>query len=86
MNKEKAPAKKLEVEVQNNLPVLMAQNNVKSLAQLSRETEIDYQMLHGFKNNELKYVNPQMLGILCSFFGCSIGDLLVLVIKGGEKN
>jgi putative transcriptional regulator len=69
------------MKVRNNLRMLMAKNNVKSVLELSRQTGLCYQTLLSFYHERYEVFNNTLVSTLCEFFHCEVGDLLVLEKK-----
>ena len=65
--------------IKNRLKILMATKDIKSLAELSRETGIFYGTLNNFYNQKFDVVNYDIIVKLCEYFDCQIEDLLELV-------
>lgn len=67
------------MKVRNQLKILMAKNDISSVAHLSRETGIFYDTLLSFYHQRYEVLNTKMIAVLCEYFGCKIEELLVLV-------
>jgi putative transcriptional regulator len=69
------------MKVRNNLRILMAKKGVKSVRELSRETELCYETLLNFYHERFEVFNSALVGKLCDYFQCEVGDLLELEKK-----
>jgi putative transcriptional regulator len=69
------------MKVKHNLPLLMAKNQIKSIKELSRVTEIEYATLYNFSSYVHKKLDPDLIATLCELFGCEVGDLLYIKEK-----
>lgn len=54
-----------------------------SLAQVARDTELPDYTIYAFANNTLKEWPGDAIVKICDYFGCDVGQLLV--IEEGEK-
>lgn len=67
------------MKVKHNLRILMAQNGIKSIKELSRQLpKYDYATLYNFSVYVHKKLDPELVSDLCEFFNCDIPDLLYL--------
>jgi DNA-binding Xre family transcriptional regulator len=64
--------------VRHNLRLLMAQNEIYTLADLSRKAKVDYRTLQNFSSYIHKKLDPELICKLCATFNCSIGELLYI--------
>ena len=64
--------------IEHRLFVLMAQNRIKSLAELAAQAKLSYNKLVNFANKRSKFIDPEVLAGLCIFFDCGIEELLVI--------
>lgn len=63
--------------IKSKLPYIMLDNQVKSVAELSRKTNISRETLTKLYNqNKLETVSLGMLTKLCDFFQCPLSDLI----------
>jgi putative transcriptional regulator len=69
------------MKVKHNLPLLMAKNQIKSIKELSRVTEIEYATLYNFSSYVHKKLDPDLIATLCELFRCEVGDLLYIKEK-----
>lgn len=67
-----------EYKVKNNIFVLMAKNEIRTLTKLAEIAGVDYKKLYSFANNKQKYIDPDFLGAVCNALGCDIGELITL--------
>ena len=65
--------------IKNRLPVLMAENGIKTMTELSEKTGLDKNTISNWYNQKLKRYSTDTLNTLCNFFNCQIGDLLIYV-------
>ena len=65
--------------IKNRLPVLMAENGIKTMTELSEKTGLDKNTISNWYNQKLKRYSTDTLNTLCDFFNCQIGDLLIYV-------
>ncbi len=65
-------------KVKNNIFVLMAKNDIRSLTTLSSKAEVNYRKLHNFATNKQKFIDPDFLGAVCETLNCEIGELITL--------
>jgi putative transcriptional regulator len=70
--------------VRTNIQVLMAQKAQQDRRRLSprtlaRETGINPYTIYGLINGTLRELPIEAIEKLCAYFGCDIGELLVLV-------
>ena len=66
-------------KIKNRLKILMATKDIKSVAELSRDTEIFYGTLNNFYHQKYEVINYEIITKLCEYFDCKIEDLLELV-------
>jgi putative transcriptional regulator len=57
----------------------MGEKRIRSIRQLSEETKINRLSLTKIYDGEAKGVDLATLNTLCTFFDCSVGDLLEFV-------
>lgn len=65
--------------IKNRLPVLMAENGIKTMTELSAKTGLDKNTISNWYNQKLKRYSTDTLNTLCNFFNCQVGDLLIYV-------
>jgi DNA-binding Xre family transcriptional regulator len=65
-------------QIRHNLWPLMIRKNIKTLAELSRQTGVDYRTLQNFNSYIHKKLDPELICKLCKTLECSIGDLLFI--------
>lgn len=73
-----------EVCVKNTLRVLAFKKDV-SLSEVSRHTGISRTTLSAIYRNRSRYISYDVLGKLCAFFDCSVGEFLVFE-KSNDKS
>jgi putative transcriptional regulator len=66
------------MKVRNQLKILMAKNDIRSVMELSKQTGLYYQTLLSFYHERYEFFNTSLVGTLCEFFNCNIEDLLTL--------
>lgn len=66
------------MKVKHRLPILMAISGVKSLAELSRLTNIPKTQIVRFANYKAKFLDPELLAAVCKVLDCSIEQLLYI--------
>jgi len=66
------------MKVRHNLRVLMAQNKINSIRELSERSGIYVITLRNFSSYVHKKIDPVLVVELCKFFNCDIADLLYL--------
>ncbi|OZB90079.1 helix-turn-helix transcriptional regulator [Paenibacillus sp. XY044] len=65
--------------IQPKLHILMGQNKIKSIRQLSEKTGISRAALTKLYDGEGKGIEYATLNTLCTFFNCQPGELLEYV-------
>ena len=65
--------------IKSKLHILMGERKIKSILQLHQETKITRKSLANLYNDKFKAVEVDTLSKLCTFFGCTVGDLLEFV-------
>jgi len=65
--------------IKSNLHILMGNRKIKSILQLHNETGITRKSLSNLYNDSFKAVDVETLSRLCTFFNCTVGDLLEFV-------
>ncbi|MEK5139108.1 helix-turn-helix transcriptional regulator [Priestia sp. FSL W8-0001] len=73
-------------KVRIKLHELMGKHKIRSINQLSKETGISRPTLTRLYDEETKQLDFGTVGILCDFFGCDIGDLLVLEESDSQES
>ncbi|BAD65391.1 helix-turn-helix transcriptional regulator [Bacillus sp. FSL K6-6483] len=71
------------MEVKNRLSILMAERNIRSIAELQRMLEdigrpVARRTLDRFYKNENNQIHYDTIADLCMVLNCDIGDLFVL--------
>ncbi|GIO03023.1 hypothetical protein J5TS2_36910 [Brevibacillus halotolerans] len=64
--------------LKSNLPILMAKDGIRTVAELSEKTGISKTTLRAVYYGKGKGVQYQTLIVLCRFFKVGIGDILEL--------
>ncbi len=64
--------------IKHRLKILMAENNINSVSELSRETKLPYGTLLNFYHQRFNVFNADLIAALCTYFKCEITDLIVL--------
>jgi putative transcriptional regulator len=67
------------VKVKNNLRILMAKHDVKSVRELSKATDLHYGTLLNFYHQRFEVFNVKVVASLCEYFECEIQDLLEII-------
>lgn len=67
------------MKVKNNLRILMAKHEVKSVRVISKATGLHYGTLLNFYHQRFDVFNGKVIAGLCEYFQCEIEDLLELV-------
>ncbi|MGG0794635.1 helix-turn-helix transcriptional regulator [Brevibacillus laterosporus] len=62
--------------VKSNLPILMAKQGIRSIAELAEKTEISRTTLTAIYYGKEKGVQYHTLLVLCRFFKVGIGEIL----------
>ncbi|GKU76873.1 hypothetical protein L3i20_v212700 [Paenibacillus sp. L3-i20] len=57
----------------------MGERKIKSILQLHNETNITRKSLSNLYNDKFKAVETETINRLCSYFGCTVGELLEFV-------
>lgn len=65
--------------IKSRLHILMHDNKVKSISKLAELTGISRPTLYRIYNNSGDRVEYGTLNALCSYFNCSVGELLEFV-------
>ncbi|MEC0666328.1 helix-turn-helix transcriptional regulator [Priestia flexa] len=73
-------------KVRIKLHELMGKHKIRSINQLSKETGISRPTLTRLYDEETKQLDFATIGILCEFFDCGIGDLLVLEESDSQES
>lgn len=66
--------RKLKVNIFN----LMASKNIRTVAEVSRNTGISSKALYDIINGKTRRIDFDTIEKLCCFFNCEVGDLLKL--------
>lgn len=62
--------------IKNHLNKLMADKMIRNMSELARATNLDRRTLTAIYDGKNKGIDYPTLDSLCSYFGCSVGDLL----------
>lgn len=68
-----------ETMIKSDLHILMGKRKIKSILQLHNETGISRRALTNLYNDTFKAVDTETLNTLCTFFDCTLGELLKFV-------
>jgi putative transcriptional regulator len=63
--------------VTNRFAQFLTERNL-SITQVSRATGISRQTLHLWRDSPMRQINLDVLEILCRYFNCEVGELLLL--------
>jgi DNA-binding Xre family transcriptional regulator len=64
------------MKIKNNIFILMAKKEIRTLPQLAKVADVHYKKLYLFANDKQRYIDPEFLGQLCKALDCQLGDLL----------
>lgn len=67
--------------IRNNLRVLMAKQDIKSLSELSRRTKFHYNTIRNFSLGMHQRLDSDLVVSLCKELNCDISDLLYIEKK-----
>ena len=67
--------------IKSNLPMLMAKQRIRTIAELAERTGISRNTLTAIYYGKGKGVQYQTLLVLCRFFNVGLGEILELVNK-----
>lgn len=70
--------------IRNKLNVLMSERKIRNISELARATDLDRRTLTNFYDEKNKGIDYATLNALCSYFGCSVADLLEYVPDEGR--
>lgn len=85
---------KFTAQIKSNLPVILAKANVEraklekpplTVADLSKELDCAYTTVQRLHENTAKRVDFLTIAKVCEFFGCEIGDLLVVDVDEAAR-
>ncbi len=70
------------VTIRSRFVILLAEKGLKenrriTIAEVSRDTEIDQRTLGQYAKDKIKRYDSFVLDRLCKYFGCQVGDLIV---------
>lgn len=65
--------------IKNRLAILMAENGIKTMQEISKKTKIDKNTISNWYNQKITRFSSETLNTLCKFFNCQVGDLLIYV-------
>lgn len=76
--------KEREVPVRSRFKLLLAEKEMKEgrkipYREISKQTGVSTQSLSGLATNSTRRFDADVLGALCKYFSCEIGDLLTYV-------
>ncbi|MGN7311491.1 helix-turn-helix domain-containing protein [Alkalicoccobacillus gibsonii] len=71
------------MKLRHNLRVQMARKKVGSITELSRLTGLDYTKLIKFNNYSQRRLDPEMIVLLCEFFGCKLENF-IFIYEGSD--
>lgn len=61
-----------------NIYPLMARNNIRTVAEVAKATNISGKALYNIINGKTRRIDFETIEKLCRFFNCGVGDLLIL--------
>jgi len=65
-------------ELKNNLRLLMAKKNIRTMVDLEEKSGVSRQVLDRLDKNKSKRLDFETITKLCTLFDCSVGELLYL--------
>jgi putative transcriptional regulator len=63
--------------IKNKLSILMAENDIRTMIELSNKTGLDKNTISNWYNQKITRFSAETLEVLCEFFDCQVGDILV---------
>lgn len=63
--------------IKNKLSILMAKNDIRTMIELSNKTGLDKNTISNWYNQKITRFSAETLEVLCEFFDCQVGDILV---------
>lgn len=63
--------------IKNKLAILMAENDIRTMIELSNKTGLDKNTISNWYNQKITRFSADTLEVLCEFFDCQVGDILV---------
>ena len=63
--------------IKNKLAILMAENDIRTMIELSNKTGLDKNTISNWYNQKITRFSAETLEVLCEFFDCQVGDILV---------
>jgi putative transcriptional regulator len=70
--------------IKNRLAILMAEHGIKTMTEFSDKTGLDKNTISNWYNQKVTRFSSETLEIMCEFFNCQVGDLLVFVPEEKE--
>ncbi len=67
--------------IRNNLPVIMAQRNIRSYSELSRRTKLNYATIRNFAMGKHQRFDANVIEAICKAVNCDLKDLLYIEKK-----
>jgi len=55
----------------------MAENDIRTMIELSNKTGLDKNTISNWYNQKITRFSAETLEVLCEFFDCQVGDILV---------
>ena len=55
----------------------MAENDIRTMIELSSKTGLDKNTISNWYNQKVTRFSAETLEVLCEFFDCQVGDILV---------
>ena len=65
--------------IKNRLAILMAEHGIKTMKEFSEKTGLDKNTISNWYNQKVTRFSSETLEIMCKFFNCQVGDLLIFV-------
>jgi len=65
-------------ELKNNLRLLMAQNNIRTMVDLEEKSGVSRQVLDRLDKNKSKRLDFETITKLCTLFDCSVDEFLYI--------
>jgi putative transcriptional regulator len=63
--------------IKNRLAILMAENDLRTMIELSNKTGLDKNTISNWYNQKVTRFSADTLEVLCEFFDCQVGDILI---------
>lgn len=64
------------MELKNNLRILMAQHDIRTMVELEEKSGVSRQVLDRLEKGKSKRLDFDTVVKLCKLFNCEVGDLL----------